>query len=86
MRAIFGVMSLLIVFVVAGLLIKKQLVAVSATQRHLPSPAPAEQPVNLPGTSAGFKQLVQSQQIQQQTKQSVKAAMQQTRPMPDDEK
>jgi triacylglycerol esterase/lipase EstA (alpha/beta hydrolase family) len=86
MRAIFGVMSLLIVLVVVGMLAKKQLVAMSATQSHLQSPALAEQPANLPSTSAGATQQVRSQQIQQQIKQSVEAAMQQARPMPDDEK
>lgn len=86
MRAIFGVMSLLIVLLVVGMLAKKQLVAVPVTQSHLQSPAPAEQPANLPGTSAGVTQQVRSQQIQQQIKQSVEAAMQQARPIPDDEK
>lgn len=86
MRAIFGVMSLLIVLVVVGILAKKQLGAVSAAQSQARSPALADQSVTLPLTSAGATKQVQAQQIQQQIKQSVEAAMQQARPMPDDDK
>ena len=75
MRAIFGVMSLLIVLVVVGVLAKKQLGALSAASIHTRNPALGDQAVTLP---------VQSQQIQQQIKHSVEAAMQQPRTMPDD--
>lgn len=77
MRAIFGVISLLVVLVVIGLLAKKQLSAV-----HLQSPVLNDQLVTLPGASPQL----QSQQIEHQIKQSVEAAMQQARPMPDDAK
>ncbi len=84
MRAIFGVMSLLIVLVVVGVLAKKQLGALSAASIHTRNPALVDQAVTLPVTSPGATPQVQSQQIQQQIKHSVEAAMQQPRTMPDD--
>jgi hypothetical protein len=68
MRAIFGVVSLLVVLAIVGVLAKKQL-----------SSAPA-----VPGTSAGATPQEQSQQVQQQVKQSVEATLQQARPAADD--
>ena len=84
MRAIFGVLSLLAVLAVlavVGVLAKKQLAAMSAASIHQQNPALVDQSVTLPVTSADA-----TQQIQQQIKQSVEAAMQQPRPMPDDAK
>ena len=84
MRAIFGVLSLLAVLAVlavVGVLAKKQLAAMSAASIHQQNPARVDQSVTLPVTSADA-----TQQIQQQIKQSVEAAMQQPRPMPDDAK
>ena len=75
MRAVFAVLSLLIVVVVVGLLAKKQLIGLSAAPASLQAPAAA------PG--AGPQS--QSLQIQQQVRQTVEGAMQQARPMPDDQ-
>ena len=79
MRAILGVLSLLLVLAVVGLLVKKQL---ASTQQALPVsvPAGAESTLVPP---IGSPQ-VPSQQIQQQYKQALDAAMQQARPVPDD--
>jgi cell division protein ZapA (FtsZ GTPase activity inhibitor) len=85
MRAIFGVLSLLLVLAVVGLLVKKQLVS---TQQAIPALAsPASTSSDSGSTSpkpAGTVQ-EQSQQIQQQYKQALDAAMQQARPVPDDQ-
>ena len=86
MRAIVGVMSLLIVMVAVGVLAKKQLGALSMAPLHTQSPALLDPAVTLPAVSPGATPQVQSQQMQQQIKQSVEAAMQQPRPMPDDAK
>lgn len=64
MKAVFGLVSLLLALAIVGILVKKQMRGVSA-------------PTNTPQQ--------QSQQIQQQFKQSLDEAMQQTRPMPDDQ-
>ena len=81
MRAIFGVLSLLIVLAVVGVLVKKQL---SSTQQAIPA-------LTLPAPSAGSTDTKpaatvqeQSQQIQQQYKQALEGAMQQARPMPEE--
>ncbi|MDB5751061.1 MAG: hypothetical protein JWP65_1482 [Ramlibacter sp.] len=74
MRAIFGVLSLLVVVAVIGVLAKKQLGAGVA-------PATSERPV--PGVVAPAG--TPSQQ-QEQFRQAVEGALQQARPMPDDTK
>ena len=82
MRSIFGILSLLVTLAIVGILIKKQLAATS-------QPMPA---LVVPSTSATGDATVQpggtvkqqSQQIQQQYKQAIDNAMQQTRPEPDD--
>lgn len=84
MRAVFGVLGLLIVLAVVGVLAKKQLGALSVAPAGMQNPATAAQSVALPATSLGATPQVQSRQIQQQIKQTVEAAMQQPRPMPDD--
>jgi hypothetical protein len=84
MRAIFGVMSLLIVLVVVGVLAKKQLGAFSAGPVQPQNPVLVERSVILP-VAPGATPQVQSLQIQQQIKQSVETAMQQSRPIPDDQ-
>ena len=86
MRAIFGVMSLLLVLVVVGILAKKQLGPTLASPTYQQNPALVDQFVTLPATSAGAKPQVQIQQIQQQINWSVKAAMEQTRSVTDDAK
>ncbi len=80
MKAIFGVLSLLIVVAVVGTLVKKQLtggVPVNALPQEAGQVAdPASAPVG------NVRQ--QSQQIQQQVKQSIEASMRQARPVPED--
>jgi UPF0716 family protein affecting phage T7 exclusion len=68
MRAMFGVLGLLLVLAIVGLLAKKQL----STSIAVPTATP------------GATVQQQSQQVQQQVKESVEAAMQQARPVPDD--
>lgn len=72
MRAIFGVLSLLVALAIVSVLVKKQMGALTST------------PAGLPGASSGATAQQQSQQIQQQVKQSVESTVQQARPMPDD--
>jgi len=72
MRAVFGVLSLLIVVAVIGVLAKKQL---------SPAPvkvAPADTGVNLPAPAAAPQQQVQ------QVRQQIENTLQQARPMPED--
>jgi multidrug efflux pump subunit AcrB len=80
MKALFSILSLLIVLAVVGLLAKKQLSAVSST----PVSVPGNTDVAMPTTTPGATPQQQSQQIQQQVKQSVEAALQQARPLPDE--
>ena len=78
MRAIFGVLGLVVALGIVGWLAKTQL---ASTRQAIPSIAlPGVEPVNAPAATVRD----QSQQMQQQIKQSVEAAMQQARPMPDD--
>ena len=84
MRAIFGVLSLLLVLAVVGLLVKKQLVSTQQAIPALALPAPTSSGAEpMPTQPVGTVQ-EQSQQIQQQYKQAIDAAMQQARPMPDE--
>ena len=77
MRAIFGVLGLVVALGIVGWLAKTQLVS---TRQAIPSlAAPGAEPV---APAANLRE--QSQQMQQQVKQSLDAAMQQARPMPDD--
>lgn len=80
MRAIFGVLSLLVVLAMVGLLVKKQLVS---TQQVIPALQIPGEPSKAPVASDSTVRQ-QSQQIQQQYKQALEGAMQQTRPMPDE--
>lgn len=64
MRAIFGIVGLLVVLAIVGVLAQKQL-----------SSAPTA-----PGTTTDSTPKGQSQQVQQQVKQSVEATLQQVRP------
>lgn len=77
MRAVFGVLSVLIVVLIIGLLVKKQL-----------SPAPVkvapETGFTLPTPAAGSTPQQQSQQVQQQVRQQLESTLQQARPMPED--
>ena len=80
MRSIFGILSLLIVLAVVSVLAKKQLRAVTTA----PGLPPPDSGVVMPTTTPGASPQQQSQEIQQQVKQSLDASMQQARPMPDD--
>lgn len=71
MRAIFGIVSLLIVLAIVGVLAKKQLGATASV---------------VPGTTPAATPQQQSQQVQQQIKQTVESTLQQARPMPEDNK
>ena len=84
MRAIFGVLSLLLVLALVGLLVKKQL---ASTQQAIPAltlPAPTTAGAEAAPTQPVGTVPAQSQQIQQQYKQAMDAAVQQARPMPDE--
>lgn len=74
MRAVFGVLSVLIVVLVVGLLVKKQL---------SPAPvrvAPADSGVTLPAPATGTAPRQQVEQVRQQ----LEGTLQQARPMPED--
>ena len=76
MRLVFGWISLLVVLAVVTLLVKKQLGAVTVSQK----PALASQVTVKPDAPAGTKNpQLQSQQIQEQVRLSVEAAMQRSR-------
>jgi predicted lipid-binding transport protein (Tim44 family) len=76
MRAIFGVLSLVVMLGIVGWLTKTQL---ASSRQTIPSlAAPSAEPAAPAATVRD-----QSQQLQQQIKQSVEAAMQ-ARPVPDD--
>ncbi len=88
MRALFGILSLLVVAALVGVLAKKQIGAVSeikvpattgqATAGTASAPDVASQ------TAPGGNPQQQAQQIQQQFKAAAEAAIQQVRPVPDD--
>ncbi len=80
MRAIIGVLGLLIVVAIVGLLAKTQLGSVA------PKPAANTAGVALPTVAPDATPQQQSQQMQQQVKQSVEAALQTPRTQPDDSK
>jgi len=77
MRAIFSIVSLLVVLVIVGFVVKKQL----GNQVMATPPA-----AGMPAVSAGATPQAQSQQVQQQVKDAMQATMQQARPMPADDK
>lgn len=87
MRAIFGVLSLLVVLAVAGVLVRQQLKATHSPVPVLQVPAtPGDHAQGGPDTvtlPASGTPAQQSQQVQQQFKQALDNAMQ-ARPMPDD--
>jgi hypothetical protein len=79
MRGIFGLVGLMVALAIVGLLVKQQMTSGRPTspvvQGAAGSPVPAaSEPGNV---------VQQSQQVQQQVKQAMDAALQ-TRPMPDD--
>lgn len=82
MRAVFGLMGLVVVLAIVGLLAKKQLAAMRAPVPALQTATGAAGPASAPTGTVRE----QSQQMQQQVKQQVEGLMQQARPMPEDEK
>lgn len=74
MRALFSIVSLLIVLAIVGMLAKKQLSPAPA------KPASADGSVRLPVPAAGTTPQQQSQQVRQ----TLENTMQQARPMPED--
>lgn len=83
MRAVFGILSLLVVLAVVGIVAQKQL---GANRRAVPAaiaPDTAALPIAV-DPNATVK--AQSQQIQQQYKQALDAAMQPARALDDAEK
>ena len=78
MRAVFGVLSSLMVVAIVGVLVKKQLSPASLQV------APTDSLVTLPAAPAGVTAPQQSQHIQQQIRESLDRTHQQTRPMPDE--
>ena len=78
MRAVFGVLGLVVALALVGWLARAQL---ASNRQAVPAlSVPGAAPASAPATVRE-----QSQQIQQQFKQSVEAAMQQARPVPDDQ-
>lgn len=82
MRAMFGLVGLVVALAIVGVLAKKQL---SATRTAVPALQTA--PGAAPAASAPTGTVrEQSQQVQQQVKEQMDALMQQARPMPDEGK
>jgi hypothetical protein len=84
MRAIFSVVSLMIVLAVIGVLVKKQLNVPPLAPASFERPGQLESIRTPPVAASGTSPQVTSQQLQQQIRQSIDASMQQARPMPDD--
>ena len=89
MRAMFGLIGLVVALAVVGVLVKKQL---SASRAPLVLPAPAgavpagEVGAGAPALPPASTVRAQSQQMQEQIKQQMEGLMQQARPMPEDPK
>lgn len=82
MKAVFGLLGLLLVLALVGVLAKKQLGALKEPVPALALPAPpgsGAQPA-----AAAVLTPQQQQAVPQQYKQAVEAVLQQPRPMPDD--
>ena len=73
MRAVFGLVSLLIVVAIVGLLVRKQFATI----------APAAPAVAAPAGTMAAPSGTPQQQVQQ-FRQAVEGTLQQARPMPDD--
>ena len=83
MRAVFGLVGLVVALAIVGVLAKKQLAATRVPVPSLQQPAAAGG-ANPPASAATGSVREQSQQVQQQVKQQVEGLMQQARPMPED--
>ena len=78
MRGVLGMVGLVVALAIVGVLAKKQLVSTQAVVPSLQVPGAA----SVPAPTGTVRE--QSQQVQQQYKQALEAAMQQARPMPDE--
>ena len=81
MRAVFGILSLVMVLLIVGSLVKKQMAATTAPIPALQLPSAASGASSSPAT-----QREQVQQLQQQIKQSLDAASQMQRDLPSEAK
>ena len=79
---IFGLVGLLVALVIVGLLAKKQFTTIAAPGLPASTIVPGQQAPAGPTAPANARE--QSQQVQQQYKQAIDAAMQPQRKMPDD--
>ncbi len=82
MRAVVGIVSLLVVLALVGLLTRKNLDATHVVVPALQVPAPGGAPAPQPAATGNMRE--QSQQIQQQYKNALEGAMNQPRPEPAD--
>ena len=73
MRGVFSLIGLVVVLMLIGLLVKKQL-----------APAALPSPIGAASAPASGTVLQQSQQIQRDVQKALEGAMQQPRPMPED--
>ncbi len=83
MRAVFGLVGLVVALAIVGVLAKKQLAATRTPVPSLQLPAASDGAAS-PAPTGTVRE--QSQQVQQQVKQQMEGLMQQARPMPDDSK
>lgn len=81
MKAMLDIVSLFLVLAVVGLLAKSQL---AATSKPVAVPPPVDASASLPVTAQGAISQQQSHDIQKQVQQSVDAAMQSPRAVPDE--
>jgi hypothetical protein len=80
-KGLFGIVSLLLALLVVGWLARTQLNAISKPAAAPAAAAGASAPMTAPGATLQQR----SQEIQQQFKQSVDAALQPARSVPDDQ-
>ena len=83
MRAVFGVVGLVVALAVVGWVAKKQMAAVRTPVHSLPQAAEPAATARMSPTSGTVRD--QSQQIQQQVRQQVEGLLQQARPALDEE-
>ncbi|MBT9476000.1 hypothetical protein [Polaromonas sp.] len=84
MRAIFSVVSLMIVLAVVGVLVKKQLQAPPLGPASLERPDQLDSILTPPVDATGSRPQATNEQLQQQIGQSIESSMRQARPIPDD--
>ena len=85
MRGAFGILGLLLVLALVGLLAKKQMTPSAASRLAPPGLVlPGATGIDAAPVTPAANVQAQTQEIQQQYKQALEAAMQQSRPEPDD--